>query len=106
MEWINCKDRLPDKFDDTNYLVFYREKYDHEEEWSTGCSIVKWLDRNEWEIKPKHDGKRVISYNFAFDWDIDEGQNIEITHWTRSVVKRPDGGELDLVLLFNAYNRF
>ena len=80
-DWVSCKDRLPvDGVDDNNkFIVAVRQRWHGEKEWKLDYNICEW--RDDGHNYPEHDGQRVISYHFDFDWDIDEGQEIEITHW-------------------------
>ena len=79
-DWVSCKDRLPiDGVDNGNkFIVAVRQRWHGENEWRLDYYICEWDDSDNY---PKHDGERVISYHFDFDWDIYEGQEIEITHW-------------------------
>ena len=49
-----------------NFIIRYREKWDTKEEWAYGNILYEW-DAQLW--------------NHVWEWDLDEGQEIEILSW-------------------------
>ena len=86
-QWVAVSDRLPiDGVDDgSKFIVAVRQKWDERKGWEEPDYFVcDWYDKSSSICNnpyPKHDGQRVKTYGFDFDWDIDEGQEIEVTHW-------------------------
>ena len=102
-DWVYCKDRLPiDGFDDGHYfIVATLIKYKGNKNFTVDYSIVEWNSNGE--TYPKNDSKRVKTYNFDFDWDIDEGQEIEVVAWREVPEFVGIDGEIKNISRFGLY---
>ena len=91
-DWVSCREHLPlDGVDNQNkFLVRIEERYRYSDNVYVNYVVAEWNDScQDYYRSMKHDGIRVICYNFDVDWDIDEGQIIEVTHW-REIPEVPD----------------
>ena len=83
-DWVSCRKHLPlDGVDNGNkFLVRIEERFSYSDDVLVNYVVAEWNDKRQDHYRSmRHDGTRVVCYNFDVDWDIDEGQIIEVTHW-------------------------